>query len=61
MYYYHNDSTLYKNMVIQPHPPLLSFIAPQLELRDPVISFIYLTSLLFYPFYYYLQFVYIYL
>ena len=22
MYYYHNDSTLYKNMVIQPHPPL---------------------------------------
>ena len=22
MYYYHNDSTLYKNMFIQPHPSL---------------------------------------
>ena len=22
MYHYHNDSTLYKHMVIQPHPPL---------------------------------------
>ena len=22
MYYYHNYSTLYKHMVIQPHPPL---------------------------------------